>query len=181
MSDSAASTYNLLETLLLWATNQHRKIEMSAKNQDISLIVKSVGNNLSHIAKSKNINLKADIQEGYIAKFDKNSIDVVIRNLTTNALKFTNTNGNVWYTVEKQSSHIIVSVNDDGIGIPKDKVDKIFDSYNKEISIGTKGEKGTGIGLILSKYFVNKNGGALWVDSEPGKGSSFKFSLPIEI
>ena len=179
MDESAESTYNILETLLLWATHQQGEIENNAEEYDISLLIKSVGNNLKHIAKSKNITLNLDIEEGYIAKFDKNSINVVIRNLTTNALKFTHQNGNVWYTVEKQNSYIIVSVNDDGIGISKENRDKILNNNKRETSLGTKGEKGTGIGLILCKDFVKKNGGTLWIESELGKGSSFKFSLPI--
>jgi signal transduction histidine kinase len=177
---SAEYNYNLLETLLAWATSQRGKMEMAIYDYDLSLVIKSIAMNLQHMAKSKNIKLSLNnIKEGYFAKFDKNSIDIVIRNITTNALKFTNPNGNVWYNVEKQNSYIIVSVNDDGIGISKDTMDKLFNNYNRVTSLGTKGEKGTGIGLMLCKDFVEKNGGNLWVESELGKGSSFKFSLPI--
>jgi signal transduction histidine kinase len=77
---------------------------------------------------------------------------------------------------------MIVSVNDDGVGISQDKINKIFGAQQKQItSLGTKGEKGTGVGLMLCKDFVTKNGGTLWVESEVGKGSSFKFSLPTEV
>jgi signal transduction histidine kinase len=179
MDKSAESTYGLLETLLIWATNRNEDIENNAQKQDIALAIKSVGKNLQHIAKAKDINLNLDIEEGYIAKFDKNSIDVVIRNLTANALKFTNPNGNVWYTLEKDDSHVIVSVNDDGVGISEENIENILAGNRKKTSLGTKGEKGTGLGLILCKDFIAKNGGVCWIESELGKGSSFKFSLPI--
>jgi ligand-binding sensor domain-containing protein/signal transduction histidine kinase len=179
MYEAAEFNYNLLETLLVWATSQREKIELAVNDYDISLAIKAVAVNLQYMARSKNIKLNLDMKEGYFAQFDKNTIDIVIRNLTTNALKFTPLNGNVWYTIEKQDSHIIVSINDDGVGIPKDTIDKIFNEKKRTTSLGTKGEKGTGIGLMLCKDFVEKNGGNLWVESELGKGSSFKFSLPI--
>jgi len=179
MDGATESTYNILETLLLWATNKKEEIENNITKNDLSLLLQSVGNNLQYMAKPKNIKLNYDIEDGYFAKFDTNSIELVIRNLTTNALKFTNPNGNVWYTVEKENSYFIISVNDDGVGISKENIEKIFKSKKRVTTLGTSGERGTGIGLILCKDFVKKNGGELWIESEPGKGSSFKFSLPV--
>ncbi len=73
---------------------------------------------------------------------------------------------------------VTISVNDDGVGIPKENINKIFSAFQGITTLGTGGEKGTGLGLLLCKEFVEQNGGKIWVESEPGKGSSFKFTLP---
>ena len=96
MNESTELIYNLLETLLLWATNQNEKIEINVMKHGIAPLIKSVSNNLRHIAKPKNINLNSDnIKDNCFTKFDKNSIEIVIRNITINTLKFINPNSKV--------------------------------------------------------------------------------------
>jgi len=180
MKDSSESTYYLLDNLLNWARSQRGVIEYNPVTMEIKYIADDVIHLLGQIAKSKGINLRSEIPFGISARFDKNTINTVIRNLTSNALKFTKPNGSVWITAEKTDNKIIVSVNDDGVGISQENIDKIFKAFQGVTTLGTNGEKGTGLGLMLCKEFVERNHGKIWVESQIGKGSSFKFSLPVE-
>jgi signal transduction histidine kinase len=103
----------------------------------------------------------------------------VLRNLISNAIKFSNSKGKINVFAEKIAENVIVTVSDNGIGIDKNIVDKLFDLTRKQSTTGTADEKGTGLGLIICKEFVEKHNGKIWVESELGKGSNFKFSIPI--
>jgi len=110
---------------------------------------------------------------------DISQLKFILRNLITNAIKFTNYNGQITINAKHNSLETEICVNDNGVGIPKDIADKIFNIGSKITSKGTSGEKGTGLGLILCNEFVVKHGGKIWVESEVGKGSEFKFTLPF--
>ena len=105
-------------------------------------------------------------------------LKTVLRNLVSNAIKFTHTGGRVIIDAEEKNEHIIISVADDGIGIQPEKLTRLFDISHRQTTTGTAEETGTGLGLILCKEFVEKNGGKIWVESEYGKGSDFKFTMP---
>jgi signal transduction histidine kinase len=102
-----------------------------------------------------------------------------LRNLVSNAIKFTNTGGTIRIKAEQTDSNVTISVLDNGIGITPDDLNKLFDISQYITTKGTANEPGTGLGLLLCKEFVEKHGGKIWVESEAGKGSDFKFSLPI--
>jgi signal transduction histidine kinase len=120
--------------------------------------------------------------DDYLTVFaDPNMFKTILRNLISNAIKFTNIGGIVTIKAQKSESDIIISVSDNGIGISPESQSKLFNISQIHTSKGTADETGTGLGLLLCKEFVNKNGGEIWVESELGKGSTFKFTLPIHI
>ena len=109
---------------------------------------------------------------------DTNMISTVLRNLMTNALKFTHRGGNVTISASERDSFIQIDVKDSGIGIDKENIDKVFRIDSNMSTTGTDEELGTGLGLIISKEFVENNGGTIKVESEIGKGSTFTFTVP---
>ena len=104
-------------------------------------------------------------------------LKTVLRNLVSNAIKFTKSGGSININTEKKSGFVIISVSDNGIGIQSENKAKQFNISEVLTTKGTAGETGTGLGLLLCKEFVEKHGGRIWVESEAGKGSEFKFTL----
>lgn len=172
------NSYNLLDNLLEWSRSQTEQIEYKPVNFDLRVIINENRELIAAQAISKNINIKADDIPRTIVYADKNCINTVLRNLISNAIKFTNKGGEVSISVDHDADSIIVSVSDNGVGMNKETVKKIFKIDNKHATLGTDKEKGTGLGLVLCKEFVEINKGKIWLKSEPGKGSTFYFSLP---
>jgi signal transduction histidine kinase len=106
-------------------------------------------------------------------------VDTVIRNLLSNATKFTPVDGKIVVSAVRLNDEIEISIRDTGVGIPEKNLDNIFKLDSKTNTVGTENETGTGLGLILCKEFVEKNGGRIWVESEVGKGSTFRFTVPV--
>jgi len=102
-----------------------------------------------------------------------------LRNLISNAIKFTNSNGKINVTALQNYNFIEITVSDNGVGMNEETRNKLFSLEKNETTIGTANEKGSGLGLVLCKEFVEKHGGKIWVESEEGKGSDFKFTLPL--
>ena len=109
---------------------------------------------------------------------DVNSVNTVVRNLLSNAIKFTNAEGIITIFVDQWKDHIELGISDTGVGMSKENQEKIFDISAKHSTLGTNKEKGTGLGLILCKEFVERNQGSISVESEVGVGTTFKFTLP---
>ncbi|HEY9045718.1 MAG TPA: HAMP domain-containing sensor histidine kinase, partial [Ohtaekwangia sp.] len=126
----------------------------------------------------KQIALVNEVPTDAIGFADSNTINLVIRNLMTNAIKFTNDGGRVVISAKPQEKDIVVSVSDNGVGMKPEILNILFDKTAPYTTRGTANEKGTGLGLILCKEFVEKNGGRIWVESEEDKGSTFYFTLP---
>ncbi|UCH14903.1 MAG: PAS domain S-box protein, partial [Bacteroidales bacterium] len=175
---SSESAFSLLENLLQWARTQTDKIKFSPENIDIHSIVESTLNLHKISAEKKKIEIKSHVKKNYTAYADKNMVTTVIRNLVSNALKFTKSNGKIEISCDGTEKSVEVTISDNGVGINKDNIDNLFriDSYYS--TSGTLGESGTGLGLIICKEFIEKNGGKISVVSEEGKGSAFTFSLP---
>ena len=131
------------------------------------------------MASGKNIILSSSFSENLTFLADKNMIITILRNLISNAIKFTNNNGKVEIRTRKKKKQIEFSVSDNGIGITKENLDKLFRIDVSLSTRGTQNEKGSGLGLFLCKDFVEKHNGKICVESEQGKGSIFKFTLPI--
>ena len=109
---------------------------------------------------------------------DRDMFRLVVRNLLSNAVKFTNNGGRIIVSVEDNNSYIQASVKDNGVGISQDNIKRLFYTHTSFTTRGTGNEKGTGLGLILCREIIEKHGGRIWVESEPGKGSVFAFTLP---
>jgi PAS domain S-box-containing protein len=175
---SAKITNNLLEDILIWARTQQGKIPFKPQNLSFANICKNILEILNPNAIAKNITINYfGINEINIYA-DIDMLKTVLRNLVSNAIKFTNKNGAISISTEENSGNVTISVSDNGIGIPPDNLTKLFDIAQVLTTKGTAGEIGTGLGLLLCKEFVEKHGGKIWIESEVGKGSDFKFTLP---
>lgn len=179
INKTSHQTYNLLEQILLWAKSQSGKI--SIENQKFSFIevTEKIIYSFDNQAIEKNIVIYCFESEKTILSTDLNIYKAVMRNLISNAIKFTKENGRINIFIEKSKSKNIVTVSDNGIGIEKNLIPKLWDITSNYSTTGTNNEKGTGFGLIICKELIEKLGEQIWVESEIGKGSSFKFTLPL--
>ena len=178
---SSVQTFRLLENLLEWANSQRGKVSFNPVPISISEIIKEEFSMLDDMAKGKNIELKSNVPEKITIEADKNMIRTILRNLITNAIKFTHKNGKVEVNAITYKNHLEISVSDNGVGMSKDIMEKLFKIDANLSSRGTENERGTGLGLFLCKEFVEKHGGKIWTESEEGKGSTFKFLLPFDL
>lgn len=186
ISQASEDVYNLLENLLKWSWTQTGKISYNPQNADIQEITNETISVLKLQADRKFIKIDSLINSPILVFADINMLKTVFRNLISNAIKFTNENGNIsiTYFVEETKSegtnrNIEIQIADNGIGISKEDIQKLFKIDEKIVSKGTQGESGTGLGLILCKEFIEKNGGQLWVESNLDIGSVFKFTIPL--
>ncbi len=177
---SAEKLYKLLENLLTWSRVQIGKIPYEPEEITISEIFDSAILLFKENAKSKKIRIQNNIKNDSKVFADKNMIDAVVRNLLSNAIKFTNIEGNVIiYTENVNDSEMLrIIIQDDGIGMNSEELSKIFRLDYQLIRNGTANEKGTGLGLLLSKELVEKNSGRLELESEEGKGTKSIIYLP---
>ena len=175
---SSESAFSLLENLLQWARTQTDKIKFSPEDVDIHDVVKSTVDLQKISAEKKKIEIKSHVKKNNFAYADKNMITTVIRNLISNAIKFTKSNGKIEIAFNGNEKSVEITISDNGIGINQENLENLFriDSYSS--TSGTLGESGTGLGLIICKEFVEKNGGKINVVSKEGKGTAFTFSLP---
>jgi signal transduction histidine kinase len=142
-------------------------------------LVNEVVNLLRSSAETKQIHLEARVDEDLTAFVDPNMINTVVRNLISNAIKFTPRGGEVIVESKQLNGAIEITIRDNGIGIKEDDIVKLFRIDEQLVQNGTENETGTGLGLILCKEFIDKHKGELYVKSEPNKGSSFIFTLPM--
>lgn len=178
INQSAQSTYSLLEDLLLWTSSQSGKIAFEPQSINLHNICKEIAGELESSAGSKKITIKNGVQEELNLYADRRMIKTILRNLISNAIKFTRAGGQIdIFSIYSGSNHL-VSVTDNGIGIPPKKLSKLFD-INQVISTpGTSNESGTGLGLLICKEFVEKHNGNIWAESEESQGSTFYFTIP---
>ncbi len=170
-------TRTLLNNLLDWTLLQMDKLNLQSSKVNLRNIVDE-NINLLNTTHGKSIVLTNEVPLDAIGFGDSNTINLVIRNLMTNAIKFTNDGGEVVISAFEKNRDWHVSVKDNGIGMKEDVLSILFDKTAPYTTRGTANEKGTGLGLILCKEFVEKNGGKIWVESEEGSGSTFYFTLP---
>ena len=172
------STYQLLENLLNWARFNRDQILFKPKKIRINELIDE---NLLHVkfrAKQKAISIITDYTELSEAYADADMINLVIRNLLTNAVKFTTPKGSVTINIEKNTDQLRIKITDTGVGISEDNLKKILSGTEFYSSFGTDNENGTGLGLKLVRSFVEKNNGILTIESELNKGTSVSFTLP---
>lgn len=179
MMQSSVKAMDLLTNLSKWAQSQSGHMNINPQIFDISELIQTAGNLLKGVAEQKSITIENQLREENLVYADKEMISTVVRNLISNALKFTHAGGKVSITSALKHKMLEISVTDNGVGISPDRMDMIFQITRSKSTAGTQKEKGTGLGLILCKEFVTKNHGNIWVTSAPGAGSTFTFSLPV--
>ncbi|MBK9500858.1 MAG: PAS domain S-box protein [Leptospiraceae bacterium] len=176
---SSKSAYSLLENLLLWARAQTGELSVRLNNISLNHLILFMIPLVSSIAFKKNISIETELLDADTVYADEFFLNTILRNLLTNAIKFTYPNGKVIISTEKREGYLEVSVTDTGTGIDEKRLENLFRIDSKVSKNGTDNERGSGLGLILCKEFVEKQGGKIWVTSELGKGSRFTFSILI--
>ncbi|QGY44326.1 response regulator [Maribellus comscasis] len=175
---TSKNTLNLLENLLEWARSQTGRINYNPEELKVHDLSSNIIQSLQEIASNKEIQLTSDVNMDYEAFADKNMVLLVIRNLVSNAIKFTPKKGNIKINCSEDDNFIKVAVTDSGIGIENDKIENLFKIDMKVSTLGTENEQGNGLGLVLCKEFVEHNGGEIGIDSKLNKGTTVWFTLP---
>lgn len=176
---SSQQAHELLENLLLWARTHTGMVPFKREQIDLKLLVEESIKLVAIQAFRKNISITTDFTKNRWIIGDLNMITTIMRNLLTNALKYTNRNGVVHISISESNGFCILSVKDTGIGIPADKLKNLFSIDTSHKTKGTDQEPGTGLGLILCKELIDKHGGRIEAESEIGKGSVFRVFIPI--
>ncbi len=179
MKDSSETLFYLLENLLEWSTLQRGELKYEPVELDGEDLVKDNKVLAQTLAYQKSVTLQCEVPRGLKVFADRNMLNTVLRNLISNAVKFSNPGGNVTIAAKQGTDTVTISVRDNGIGMDQDVIDHIFSIDHKTSHPGTRGEKGFGLGLSLCKEFVEKLGGQIRVESHPGQGSKFSVTLPL--
>jgi len=176
---TARNVYNLLENLLQWARMKTGRMEYSPAAINLYEMVTDLLDLYQPNAFKKKITLlhNSNVKKKVVA--DINMLNTVFRNLVSNAIKFTREGGVIEITTKQKNKFVEVTIKDNGVGIPKGNINKLFMIDEHVSTVGTDKERGTGLGLVLCKEFVEKNGGTIRVESQKGKGSSFIFTVPL--
>jgi len=177
LNDDLRNIYGLLDNLLHWSMMQRNVLEFYPEDINLHDTVNKIIEILNKSAQTKNISITNTINTKTFVYADVDMLRSVTQNLIINAIKFTKPNGRVVVSAIEKSNLIEVSVEDTGIGIDPKLIPGLFSFDTIFTTSGTAGEKGTGLGLPLCKEFVERNEGKIWVESEPGKGSKFTFTL----
>lgn len=175
---SAERLYTLLENLLTWSQLQRGVMQYTPETINLQTMVKENIDLFVAQAEQKKITLSTDIQGKISAYADYSMVNTILRNLLSNALKFTPKGGQVTLSAREDGQYIEIATADTGIGIAVAEIPYLFRSDTQYTQPGTNGEKGTGLGLTLCQDLVEKNRGKIWVESENGKGTIFRFTLP---
>ena len=178
IQSSAQVAYKLLEELLLWARVQTDQFPYKPEKINLIELFKSQVDDHALIAEKKNISVSYNPTKNVFVFADELMLKTILRNLLVNAIKFTQVGGTVRISTSKTEKWITITVSDNGIGMSPDEISNLFDVSRFQSKSGTANEKGTGLGLLLCKDMVLKHGGKIWVESTPGNGSKFSFTLP---
>lgn len=178
IKNSAKNTYDLLEGLLNWSRARLGSFQYNPQKTDLFVVLLKVLQLFKESASLKKISLVNNFKMDLFITSDENMLELILRNLISNAIKFSPIGSNVIIDTKSNNNEIVVSISDSGIGISEEDQQKLFKIGVHHTSVGTNNEPGTGLGLILCKELVEKHNGKIWVESELGKGSKFMFSLP---
>jgi PAS domain S-box-containing protein len=177
INSSAHQTYAILASLLEWANSQRGKIPFNPAPVVLSELLNEELDVLRKNAGQKNIELKICIPDNFVLTADKDMLKTILRNLISNAIKFTPKNGKIELHATQGGQQVEIAVCDNGAGMTRKTLDKLFKLDIINSTPGTENERGTGLGLMLCSDFVKKHGGKIWAESECGKGSTFKFTM----
>lgn len=179
IENASHQAYKLLENLLLWAQNQTGRERYNPEILHLNKQIRESVHILESTALNKGIRIVNNIKDNYYILADRNMIDTILRNLISNAIKFSYSGANVFISGNDSDGEVNISVSDHGTGIPQEKLDAIFEIDKRTSTVGTENEQGSGLGLVLCKDFIVRQGGKIWVESTLGKGSTFTFCLPL--
>ena len=179
MNKTSKTSYELLDNLLQWSRAQTGRIKFEPEKINLNEILQSTFELVKKTADLKNIEISTSLKDEIWLHADSDMVTIIIRNLITNALKFTRHGGQIKVDASKEDKFCKISVIDNGIGISPERIDKILKIDSTSSTDGTEGEKGTGLGLVLTQEFVKKHGGEIWIESELDKGTTFNFTLPL--
>lgn len=175
---TALQAYHLLENLLEWSKTQQDGFHPNPRKLLLQNMVSEEISNMKPNAEQKSISIQNEAVEDIILSTDEKMLHTILRNLLSNAVKFTPKGGLVRVNSCRKDGHVEVSLSDNGIGMDAETIDKLFKIDSGFTTRGTENEKGSGLGLLLCREFVEKQGGKIWASSEKGKGSTFTFRLP---
>ncbi len=178
LDESATHSYHLMDNLLHWTRSQLGKIELNKEIFDLKEVINENVSFANTALKYRNISINCECKSTWIAA-DKMMISTTLRNLISNAIKFTPENGSINLRSILENGRVRVSVKDNGIGIQHDEKDRLFDPLKRFSKSGLLNEKGSGIGLLLCKEFIERNSGSLYFESEENEGTIFTFELPV--
>ncbi|HEY5561768.1 MAG TPA: HAMP domain-containing sensor histidine kinase [Clostridiaceae bacterium] len=179
LSNSAANTMHLLENLLEWSKSQLGELSFFPRNFILLGSIRPVIDLLKGVAAQKRITIVEELSHNPYVFADQRMIEVILRNLVSNALKFTNEDGQINIKVTTEKEFVKIVIIDNGLGMSQEKIETLFDLNKNNVARGTKGEKGTGFGLVLCKNLIEQNGGSISICSQIGKGSEFIFTVPL--
>jgi PAS domain S-box-containing protein len=179
IQSSSWRAMDLLTNLMEWSRSQTGRIEFSPAKIYLSDLLSDVTELLNGSAQQKSITISNDLHDGLALFADKHMINTILRNLISNAIKYSNIGGKIEISAILQEKQLDIAVKDNGVGIKKDALEKLFHIEESRSTPGTQDEEGTGLGLILCMDFVSKHGGKIWAESEPGNGSRFVFTIPV--
>lgn len=177
---AAEQTLNLLNNLLQWAKIQRKQLRYQPEEVDLILVSEEVRRLGNEMAGAKNLHIVNHIPPGLKVFADPEMLKTILRNLLGNAIKYSNVGGNIILSAQNTPQETIICVKDHGIGMQMSFANVLFDSNGSHSKPGTSGEEGTGLGLVICKEFVEMHGGKIWVESTPGAGSTFCFSIPVK-
>lgn len=178
INQSTKSALDLLMNLMEWTRAHTGRMEFNPVDIDLNKFIVETEYLFAATLKQKNISLKHNIPEKTVVFADENMIRTILRNVISNAIKFTHPEGQIALEVLKNQQECLISIKDNGVGITRDSLDSLFRIDQNKSTKGTLNESGTGLGLLLCKELIEKHNGKIWVESEPGKGSTFYFSIP---
>lgn len=178
INEISNNTYNLLEDLLLWSGSQSGNLKFEPAMINVSELYREIIRTMSPSIGNKKITLRYIADENATVFGDLDMLNTVLRNLISNSIKFTHEGGEILLSCNNLNNCTLLSVSDNGIGIPEKDQAKLWNITTTYTVKGTNGETGTGMGLILCKDFIEKHGGKIWVESKNGQGSTFKMTLP---
>ncbi len=181
LHEALKNQYRFLDDLLNWSRLQSGKLSINKNEFKLYEITEKIRNLFYTNLDSKKIEFINNITIDCVVNADEYLINLLIRNLVSNAIKFTNENGKIEINATKLNNNIQIAISDNGIGIKPENIDRIFKIENHFTTRGTNDEKGNGFGLALCKEIVSKHGGEIWLQSEFGKGTTFFFTIPNNI
>lgn len=178
LQNSASNLLKLLENLLEWSRIQRDMVKFNPENFDLYNLITNNINLVAARCQMKNLKIITNVKENTIIKADMNMLNAILRNLISNAIKFSNSGSTIEVNASKNDKSFIITVKDQGIGIPEELKDHIFSTTGKTSRKGTDGEDSTGLGLVLCKEYVMKHNGKIWFESKVNEGTTFYIEIP---